>query len=90
VAFVQAFNDRAGPATSVAATAYDALALIAAGAETAADADAMRGRLESGTFAGVATTYSFSRSQHAGFNANDLAILRYVGPRAQPSLRLGV
>ena len=39
------------------------------------------------TFTGVATTYTFSPSQHAGFNAGDLALLRFVGQRSSPALR---
>jgi len=86
-AFVQSYTDRTGPPTSVAASAYDALGLVASAAESGTAPDAVRDRLQSGTFAGVATTYAFSPSQHAGFNAGDLALLRYVGPRSSPALR---
>jgi ABC-type branched-subunit amino acid transport system substrate-binding protein len=85
--FVQAYTDRAGPPTSVAASAYDALALLSSAAESGIDPRAVRDRLQSGTFAGIATTYTFSPSQHAGFNASDLALLRYVGPRVSPAMR---
>ncbi len=40
-----------------------------------------------GTFAGVATTYSFSSSRHAGFALDDLVFLRYSGARAAPVIR---
>ena len=85
--FLQTFTDRSGPPTSVAASAYDALALLSAAAEKSIDPVSVRGRLQSGTFTGVATTYTFSPSQHAGFNAGDLAMLRYVGVRVPPAVR---
>jgi ABC-type branched-subunit amino acid transport system substrate-binding protein len=85
--FVQAYTDRAGPPTSVAASAYDALALLATAAERSIDPMSVRDRLQSGTFAGVAATYTFAPSQHAGFDIRDLALLRYVAPRAAPALR---
>ncbi|MDQ2914218.1 MAG: ABC transporter substrate-binding protein [Chloroflexota bacterium] len=87
VSFVQAYTDRAGPPTSVAASAYDTLALLSNAAADGIDPVRVRDRLQSGTFTGVATTYTFSRSQHAGFNTGDLALLRYVGPRVSPGLR---
>jgi ABC-type branched-subunit amino acid transport system substrate-binding protein len=86
-AFVQAYTDRAGPPTSVAASAFDALALLWSAAEKGIEPARVRDQVQSGTFTGVATTYSFSPSHHAGFNASDLAILRYVAPRALPALR---
>ena len=85
--FVQAYTDRAGPPTSIAASAYDALALLSSAADAGIDPVGVRDRLQSGTFAGVAATYTFSPSQHAGFNTGDLALLRYVGPKASPTVR---
>jgi len=85
--FVQTYTDRAGPPTSVAASAYDALALLASAAEKSIDPVSVRDQLQSGTFTGVATTYTFSESQHAGFNTGDLALLRYVAPRVPPAVR---
>ena len=85
--FVQAYTDRSGPPTSVAASAYDALALLSSAAEKSIDPQSVRDQLQSGTFTGVATTYTFSPSQHAGFNTGDLALLRYVGPRVSPVVR---
>jgi ABC-type branched-subunit amino acid transport system substrate-binding protein len=85
--FVQSYTDRTGPPTSVAASAYDALALLWSAGEKSIDPAHVRDQLESGTFAGVATTYTFSPSQHAGFNTSDLALLRYVGQRTSPALR---
>jgi ABC-type branched-subunit amino acid transport system substrate-binding protein len=86
-AFVQAYTNRAGPPTTVAASAYDALALLASAAEGGIDPVRVRDRLQSGTFAGVATTYTFSPSRHAGFNTGDLALLRYVSGRSAPAVR---
>jgi hypothetical protein len=86
--FVQAYTDRAGnPPTSVAASAYDALGLLASAAEDGNDPVGVRDRLQSGTFVGIATTYTFSPSQHAGFDTGDLTLLRYVGQRAVPAIR---
>jgi ABC-type branched-subunit amino acid transport system substrate-binding protein len=85
--FVQAYTDRVGPPTSVAASAYDALALLASAAEKSIDPQSVRDQLQSGTFTGVATTYTFSTSQHAGFNTGDLALLHYVAPRIPPVVR---
>jgi hypothetical protein len=85
--FLQSFTDRSGPPTSVAASAYDALALLSGAAEKGTDPVSVRGHLQSGTFTGVATTYTFSQSQHAGFNATDLAVLRFVAPRIPPAVR---
>jgi ABC-type branched-subunit amino acid transport system substrate-binding protein len=86
-AFVQAYADRAGPPTSVAASAYDALALLWSAAEKSIDPQSVRDRLESGTFVGVATAYTFTPFQHAGFSGLDLVLLRYVSARAAPTLR---
>jgi ABC-type branched-subunit amino acid transport system substrate-binding protein len=87
VAFVQAFLDRAGPPTSAAASAFDALALLAAATDGSGDPNRLRDRLQTGSFVGVATTYSFTTSRHAGFASQDLAFLRYTGARATPVLR---
>jgi ABC-type branched-subunit amino acid transport system substrate-binding protein len=86
--FVQVYTDRSSsPPTSVAASAYDALSLLASAAADGIDPVGVRDRLQSGTFAGIATTYTFSQSQHAGFNTGDLALLRYIGQRASPAVR---
>ncbi|TMC43477.1 MAG: ABC transporter substrate-binding protein [Chloroflexi bacterium] len=86
-AFVQAYTDRTGPPTSVAASAYDALGLLWNAGEKSIDPARVRDQLQSVTFTGVATTYAFSRSRHAGFNTSDIALLRYVAPRTLPALR---
>lgn len=85
--FMQAYTDRSGPPTSVAASAYDALALLSSAAETSTDPQSVRDQLQSGTFTGVATTYTFSASQHAGFNTSDIAVLRFVATRVSPQVR---
>jgi Periplasmic binding protein len=85
--FVQSYGDRSGPPTSAAASAYDALALLSAAAADGIDPVHVRDRLHSGTFSGVATTYTFRPTQHAGFSAGDLALLRYVAQRVSPAVR---
>jgi ABC-type branched-subunit amino acid transport system substrate-binding protein len=87
VSFVQSYTDRAGPPTSVAASAYDALGLLANAAANGISPGDMRDRLETGPYVGVATTYSFTATRRAGFAAADLAMLRFVGPRTAPLLR---
>jgi ABC-type branched-subunit amino acid transport system substrate-binding protein len=87
-AFVQTYGDRSGgPPASVAASAYDALALLSSAAAEGIDPASVRERLQSRTFAGVATTYTFSVTQHAGFNTGDLALLRYVSGGSPPAIR---
>src|SRR4029077_1197516 len=85
--FVQTYSDRYGPPTSAAASAYDALALLSSAAETSIAPQSVRDQLQSGRFPGVATTYTFSASQHAGFNTGDIAVLRYVATRVSPQVR---
>jgi ABC-type branched-subunit amino acid transport system substrate-binding protein len=86
-AFVEAFTDRAGPPTTHAASAYDALGLLAAAASGGVEPARLRDRLQAAPFAGVATTYSFSASRRAGFALDDLVFLRYAGARAAPAVR---
>ena len=87
LAFMQSYSERAGPPTTLAASAFDALPLLAAAGEAGGEPVRLRDRLQAGTFAGVATTYSFSASRHAGFAVEDLAFLRYTGARAAPAVR---
>jgi ABC-type branched-subunit amino acid transport system substrate-binding protein len=87
VSFVQRFTDRFGPPSTLAATAYDALALIDAAASTAPtemDAARLRQRLEATTFAGIATRYTFSSARHVGFGTDDLTLLRWDAQRGSP------
>ncbi len=85
--FLQRFTDRFGPPSTLAATAYDALALIDAAASAApaeVDAARLRQRLDATTFAGIATRYTFTSARHAGFGADDLALLRWDAQRGTP------
>lgn len=86
-AFLRAFLDRAGPPTSPAASAFDALGLLATMSDGSGDPVRLRDQLQAGSFIGVATTYTFTPSRHAGFARGDLAFLRYTGARATPVLR---
>ena len=80
VSFVQAFTERHGAPSTLAATAYDALAFIDGAAELSPselDAPHLRQRLETFTFAGVVTLYSFTPVRHVGFASDDLAYERW-------------
>ena len=86
--FVKAYADRHGPPATWAATAFDALALIAAAAErsaataersTIATRESIRDRLEGTSMVGIASRYGFSRSTHAGPLADDFVLLRWSG-----------
>jgi hypothetical protein len=66
---------------SHAATATDALALLAAAADAGGAAERSRARIESGTFAGIATTYSFTPSRHSGVDLADIALVSWDGGR---------
>ena len=83
--FLQAFATRHGAPSTLAATAYDALALIDAAAGSAGgtpERARLRDRLEATTFAGITTRYTFTATRHAGFDTVDLVYLRWsVGAR---------
>ncbi len=83
--FIQTFSGRYGPPSTLAATAFDALALLDAAAESAGtepDRRRLRDRLEATTFAGIATRYTFTPARHVGFDIADLVYLRWsVGAR---------
>jgi hypothetical protein len=64
-----------------AASATDALALIAGAADPSGDAERSRIRMESTTFAGIATTYSFSASRRNGADPRDLALVTWENGR---------
>ena len=85
VTFLQDFAARHGPPSTLAATAYDALTLIDAAAESVGgtpDRARLRDRLEATTFAGITTRYAFTAARHAGFDTVDLVYLRWsVGAR---------
>jgi ABC-type branched-subunit amino acid transport system substrate-binding protein len=83
LAFMNAFRAKYGAPSTLAATAYDALSLIAAAADAAPselDAARLRLRVEATTFAGVATSYSFAPGRHVGFAVESLVYLRFAGP----------
>jgi len=78
-AFLQTFTSRHGAPSTLAATAYDALALIDAAADSVGgtpDRARLRDRLEATTFAGITTRYTFTAARHAGFDIVDLVFLR--------------
>jgi ABC-type branched-subunit amino acid transport system substrate-binding protein len=84
-AFLQGYAARYGAASTIAATAYDAFALIDAAAESAGgtgDRARLRERLELTTFAGITTRYGFTPARHAGFDVADLVHLHWSGGRA--------
>ncbi len=84
-AFARAYGDRHGPPTTQAALAYDALGLLAGAAERVGNGpERLRDRIESGTFAGIATSYTFTPTRRAGFDARDLVLLAWDG--SQPVL----
>lgn len=86
-AFVRAFADRYGPPSTLAGSAFDALEIISFAARlgpSELDAARLRLRLETNTFGGVVTTYSFSPTRHAGFPAADLGYLRWNTQRGGP------
>lgn len=77
--FLQGFAARHGAPSTLAATAYDAFALLDAAAESVGgtpDRTRLRERLEATTFAGITTRYAFSAARHAGFDTADLVYLR--------------
>jgi len=83
--FVQGYAARHGTPSTIAATAYDAFALIDAAVESAGgtpDRTRLRERLEATTFAGITTRYAFSAIRHAGFDTADLVYLRWSSGRA--------
>lgn len=85
--FVAAYAQRHGAPTAHAASAYDALSLLAeaAAAVGADDPALLRDRLERSTFAGVVTTYRFRADRHAGFDPADLAFVRWGGDAPVPA-----
>ena len=89
IRFIQTFTERYGAPSTLAATAYDALAFIDGAAQlspTELDPAHLRQRLETFTFAGVVTLYSFTPVRHVGFASDDLAYLRWNGDRNAPLL----
>ena len=73
-----------------AATATDALALLASSGDGTADAERSREKIESGTFAGIAATYSFTPSRHTGVDRSDVTIVSWEGGRIVAARAIGV
>jgi len=80
-AFLRSYAERHGPAGVHAATAFDALTLLATAAERGGTDDRARSRaeLEAITIPLIATTYSFSSQRHAGSDPADLVLVRWTG-----------
>lgn len=71
-----------------AATATDALAMLATSADAAGDPERSRARIEGSTFAGIATTYVFTASRHTGVDPREIVLLAWESGRvvaARPS-----
>lgn len=64
-----------------AASATDALALIAASVDRSGDPERARQRIEGGTFAGIATTYTFGPARRAGADPRELALAAWDNGR---------
>ena len=71
----------ATPGGTHAATAADAMAILAAAGSTGSEPDRLRQRIEGDTFAGIATTYAFGPSRHVGADQRDLVLLAWEGGR---------
>ena len=87
--FIKTYTERHGAPSTLAASAFDALSLIDAAAEAAPtelDAARLRLRVETLTFAGVVTRYSFTPTRHVGFAPGDLAFLQWSTARSAPVL----
>ncbi|MDQ6859049.1 MAG: hypothetical protein M3Z65_08655 [Chloroflexota bacterium] len=72
-----------------AASARDALALLAGRADPAGDPERTRTAIEGGTFAGIATTYTFSGSKHTGVDPQEIALLAWENGRVVPARLAG-
>ena len=79
--FLQSYADRHGQPTAHAATAYDALALLALAAERvgADDRERLREQLEVTSLTGAASSYALSVTRHAAYAGDDLALYRWTG-----------
>lgn len=74
---------------SHAATATDALALLLSAGDGTGDAERSRARIEGGTFAGIATTYSFTPSRHTGADLADIALVAWDSGRIVAARPIG-
>jgi hypothetical protein len=64
-----------------AATATDAVAMLAESADVSGDPERSRSRIEGDTFAGIATMYTFSPSRHTGVDPREIALLAFENGR---------
>jgi hypothetical protein len=64
-----------------AATATDAIALLAATGDAAGDAERSRQRIEGGTFPGIATTYTFTSLRHTGVDPREITMVAWENGR---------
>ena len=78
--FLADHAQRHGPASSHAAAAFDALALLALAAASGGADDPARSRaaMEGITMPLIATTYSFSSQDHSGSDPEDLAFVQWT------------
>ena len=86
--FLRAYGERWGAASTAAATAHDALSLLASAADRASpdDRSGLRDALERITMPLIAGTYAFGPGRHAGMDATDLAYVRWTGNGLAPAL----
>ncbi|MEP7003060.1 MAG: hypothetical protein ABI888_00830 [Chloroflexota bacterium] len=72
-----------------AATATDALALLAVAGDGTGDAERARAKIENGTFAGIATTYSFTPTRHGGVDQADITLVAWENGRIVAARPIG-
>lgn len=79
--FLLDHEERFGPATSHAATAYDALTLLATAAANGGtdDAEVARTALERINMPLIASTYTFEPARHSGTHPEDLGMVSWTG-----------
>lgn len=94
--FLRAYGERHGAAGTHAATAFDAMSLVAAAAERAGvdNREQVRVALEGITMPLIASAYSFGPQRHAGPDPADLVYVRWSGSgialALSPSLGTGI
>jgi len=74
---------------SHAASATDALALLLSAGDGTGDAERSRARIEGGTFAGIAATYSFTPSRHTGADQADITLVAWENGRIVSARPIG-
>jgi ABC-type branched-subunit amino acid transport system substrate-binding protein len=89
--FLQAYAERHGAPGMHAATAYDAMTLLATAAERSGsdDREPTRSALEAITIPLIAGTYSFNPQRHAGLDPADIVYVRWSGSGIVLALPLG-